>query len=363
MRHKHFGVAIVGAGKIGSLRASTAADHPAVTYLAISDRDKSRAEKLGGRVKADFATDDNLKIIRDDRVDAVIVSTSEPEHAAPAIEALKLGKSVFVEKPIALTLDDADRMIEAAEESGASLHIGYSLRFNRPYLVGKQQILDGKLGRIVAGTARHFHTKANGLTILERSTEATFVKDALTYLVDLYGWFLEDVRPVEVVARSHGLAYRALGYDTDEVTWAIVTYSDGTIVNLGLGYALPSNYPSHGRLVRVEILGTKGVLFFDGDHRENIIQSEEGVLSTYVGRQTETGFLTSNASGNYALDGYWGPLGEESRSWLDFLSTGKPGPHTTAREARLNLEVTMAIERASETKEIVRISSAGDNTR
>ena len=74
-------------------------------------------------------------------------------------------------------------------------------------------------------------------------------------------------------------------------------------------------------------------LFFDGDHRENIIHSEEGVDSTYVGRQTETGILTSNASGNWALGGYWGPLGEETRSWLDVLATGTQGPHTTAPAA------------------------------
>ena len=108
-------------------------------------------------------------------------------------------------------------------------------------------------------------------------------------------------------------------------------------------------------------LATRGVLFIDGDHRENIIHSEEGVDSTYVGRQTETGFLTSNASGNWALGNYWGPLGEETRSWLDFLSTSKQGPHTSAREARTVLEVTAAIERAAETKEIVTLSPGGGN--
>ena len=165
-----------------------------------------------------------------------------------------------------------------------------------------------------------------------------------------------------MIARAHGVVYRDLGYDADEVTWAIVTYSDGTIVNLGVGYALPGNYPTHGRLIRVEVLGEKGVLFFDEDHKENIIQSEEGVSHAYVGHKMETGFLTSNASGNWALGNYWGPLGEETRSWLDFLSTGKPSPHTTAREARTTLEVTAAIDRAAETGEIVRLS-LGDNVR
>jgi predicted dehydrogenase len=362
MRHRHFGVAVVGAGRMGSLRAGTAGAHPAVTYLAVSDRDRERADKVGSEAKADLVSDDNHEVIRDERVNAVIVSTSEPEHAAPAIEALELGKPVLVEKPIALTLEDADAMIAASQKSGASLHVAYSLRFNRRYLVGKQQILDGKLGRIVAGTSRLYNTKAHGLQIIKRSAEASFVKDALTYLVDLFGWYLEGARPVEIIARSHGLVYRDLGHDADEVTWAIVTYSDGTIVNLGVGYALPANYPTHGRLVRVEILGEKGVLFYDEDHRENIIQSEDGVANAYVGHKMETGFLTSNASGNWALGNYWGPLGEETRSWLDFLSTGKASPHTTAQEARTNLEVTTAIERAAETGETVHLS-LGDNAR
>jgi predicted dehydrogenase len=362
MRHRHFGVAVVGAGRMGSLRAGTAGAHPAVTYLAISDQDPARAEKLGKESKADFVSGDNHAVIRDERVNAVIVSTSEPEHAAPAIEALELGKPVLVEKPIALTLEDADRMIAASEKTGASIHVAYSLRFNRRYLVGKQQILDGKLGRIVAGTSRLYNTKAHGLQIIQRSADATFVKDALTYLVDLFGWYLEGAKPVEVIARSHGLVYRDLGHDADEVTWAIVTYSDGTIVNLGVGYALPGNYPTHGRLVRVEVLGEKGVLFFDEDHKENIIQSEEGVANAYVGHQMETGFLTSNASGNWALGNYWGPLGEETRSWLDYLSTGKPSPHTTAQEARTNLQITTAIEQAAETGETVRFA-LGDNVK
>jgi predicted dehydrogenase len=362
MRHRQFGVAVVGTGRMGTLRAGTAGAHPAVTFLAVSDRDKDKAGKVGQASKADVVTGDNSAIIRDERVGAVIVSTSEPEHAEAAIEALELGKPVLVEKPIALTLEDADRMIAASEKSGASLHVAYSLRFNRRYLVGKQQIMDGKLGRIVGGMSRLYNTRAHGLQIIQRSAEATFVKDALTYLVDLYGWYLEGARPVEVVARSHGLVYRSLGHDADEVTWAIVTYSDGTIVDLGVGYALPANYPTHGRLVRVEVLGEKGVLFFDEDHKENIIHSEDGVANAYVGHKMETGFLTSNASGNWALGNFWGPLGEETRSWLDHIATGAPCPHTTAREARTTLELTHAIEHAAATGEIVRLAG-GDNTR
>lgn len=353
MRHRTLGIAVIGSGRMGRLRAAMAASHPAVTFLAVTDRDPGRAEALARDVGAQDGGADNSRVINDDRVEAVIVSTSEPEHAAPAIEALKLGKPVLVEKPIALTLSDADRMIAASEDSGASLHVAYSLRFNRSYMVGKQQVLDGKLGHVVTATGRLYNTKAHGLEIIKRSTEATFVKDALTYLVDLVGWYLGGAAPVEIVARAHGLAYRQMGHDADEASWAILTYPDGAIVNLGVGYALPSTYPTHGRLIRLELLGDKGVLLFDHDHRENILHSEEGVTHAYVGHKMEAALLTSNASGNRALGAYWGPLGEETRSWLDHLSTGQPSPHATAREARATLEVTEAIERAARLREPV----------
>jgi predicted dehydrogenase len=160
---------------------------------------------------------------------------------------------------------------------------------------------------------------------------------------------------VEVVARSNGIVYRDLGHDADETTWAIITYSDGSLINLGINYALPSSYPTHGRLARMEVLGDRGVLLIDHDHLQNIIHSEQGVTHAYVGHKTEHGLLTSNASGNRALGSYWGPLADETRSWLDHLATGSPCPHATAEEARATLELTTAIELSSREREAVRL--------
>ena len=80
MRHKQIGVAVIGSGRIGTLRAGMAASHPAVNFLAISDQDASRAAELAKSVEADFSSGDNLETISRPDVDAVIVSTSEPEH-------------------------------------------------------------------------------------------------------------------------------------------------------------------------------------------------------------------------------------------------------------------------------------------
>ncbi len=215
MRHKQIGIAVIGSGRIGTLRATMAGAHPAVNYLAVSDRDPARASELAEKTGADIHSGDNLDLISRPEVDAVIVSTSEPEHTRPVIEALERGKPVLVEKPIALRLEDANRMLDAAERTGTELRVGYSMRFNRPYLLAKEQIVQGRLGQLVGGTGRLYNTRAHGVEILKRSLDATFVQDALTYLVDLFCWFMEGNPPVEVYARGHGIVYREAGYDAD----------------------------------------------------------------------------------------------------------------------------------------------------
>src|SRR4051812_37201519 len=112
MNRKALGIAVVGCGRIGSLRARLAAKHPAVSFLAVSDVDPARARALAELTGADFHSGANDDPIRRPEVNAVIVSTPEGEHAAPVRTALELGKAVLVEKPIALTLEHADEMLE-----------------------------------------------------------------------------------------------------------------------------------------------------------------------------------------------------------------------------------------------------------
>ena len=72
-------------------------------------------------------------------------------------------------------------------------------------------------------------------------------------------------------------------------------------------------------------------------------------------------FMQSNSSGDWAVGDYWGPIANETRSWLDHLVTGRPCAHTTAREGRLTLEVTLAIEHSARTGESVKLPFRGAN--
>ncbi len=356
MQRKELGIAVIGAGRIGTLRARLAAKHPSVGFLAIADLDPARARTLAETTGADFHAGNNFEAIERPEVNAVFVSTPEDLHAAPIKHALELGKAVLVEKPIALTLADADDILETLRVTGGDLRIGYSRRYKECFLRAKEQMVQGRLGRVVGGTARVYNSRAQAFSILKRSAHATPVVDVLTYYVDLMCWFLEGNPPVEVIARGQTGIFKEAGYDVPDVTWGIVTLADGAVINLGVSYALPAKYPTLGQSDRVELLGSEGTMIIDDDHLDHLIYSEKGIPHAYVpDHGVNMAFLGSNTAGDWACGDFWGPLANETRAWLDHLVTGAPTVHATPQQARVTLETTIAIERAALTGQAIRL--------
>ena len=344
------GVAVIGCGRIGGLRAHLSATHPSVRFLALADRERHKADILAQRTGADFITTANADAIDHPDVDIVFVSTPEHDHRDAIIAALEAGKPVFVEKPIALTLADADAIIAAQQRTGTELRVGYSRRHERRWMMTKEQIAQGRLGEIIGIQSRVYNTRAQMLQILERAPDATPVNDVLTYYVDMACWFLEGIRPVEVVARENSRVYKKLGYDKADVTWAIITFENGAVVNLGICYALPEKYPTVGQSSRFEILGEDGVILLDADNKDSLLYTDRGAPHTYVpDHNVSLMFMQTTSAADFAVGDYWGAVASETRSWIDHLQTGRPSPHTTPAEARRTLAVTLAIEEAART--------------
>ena len=356
IERKPLGIAVIGAGRIGGLRARLAAGYPAVNFIAVADADPERARDLAQKVGAQFHSGDNLAAISRPEVGAVIVSTSEGEHVQAVMQALERGKSILVEKPIALTLADADRIVAEADKRKASLRVGYSRRYKDRYLIAKEQIVQGRIGRIVGASARVFNSRSQAFAMLERNPGATPAVDALTYYVDLLNWLLEGARVTEVFARGQKGVLKKAGYDADDVSWAILTYGDGTVASLGVSYALPEKYPALGHAARVEVLGTEGVMILDDDHTDQLMYSEKGVPHVYLpDHSVNMVFLQSGTPGDWALGDFLGPVASETRAWLDHLALGRPCSLATAPEARRTLEVTLAIDRSAASRKPVAV--------
>jgi predicted dehydrogenase len=331
-----------------------------VRFLAVSDSEPGKARDLAQKAGAQFHSGDNAAVISRPEVNTVIISTSEGAHVGPLLHAIELGKQVLVEKPIALSLPDADRVIRAAGKAGVDVHVGYSRRYKERYLIAKEQISRGRVGRVVGGAARVFNLRSQATAILERNPNATPVVDALTYYVDLMNWLHEGVPVKEVFARGQKGVLKQSGFDTEDVSYAILTYADGAVVNLGIAYSLPDQYPARGHAARVEVLGTEGVMILDDDHTDQIMYSEKGMPHVYLPDQAvNMVFLQSGTPGDWALGDFWGPVANETRAWLDHLAVGKPCALATAAEARATLEVTLAIEHSAASGKPVTLPLAG----
>ncbi|MPZ43194.1 MAG: hypothetical protein GEV05_07320 [Betaproteobacteria bacterium] len=347
MQRRQLGIAVIGCGRIGSLRAKLAAEHPAVTFVALADRDPARARQLASNVGAQFWTADNLEAMSRPEVSAIVVSTIEREHYEPLMQALRLGKPVLVEKPLAFDLASADELIAAAQAGGCDLRVGYSRRFKKRYLLAKEQIVQGRLGRITGGAARVYNSRSQAMQTLSRLPADSSSLSGLVYYIDTLNWMLEGNPPVEVYARGQANLIKASGYDKPDLVWAIVTLADGAILNLGECYALPHHYPALGHAARVELIGSDGVMILDDDHTDQILCSDHGAPHVYIPEhKVNTVFLGSGTPGDWALGEFIGPVASETRNWLDHLATGHQCLLATAQDARRTIEVTAAIDRS-----------------
>src|SRR5262249_45743940 len=149
--------------------------------------------------------------------------------------------------------------------------VGYSRRYKECFLRAKEQMRHGRLGRVVGGLARAYNSRAQAFAILKRDPHATPVLDVLTYYVDLMCCFLDGTRAVEVVARRQHGVFKEAGYGAHDVTWAIVTFADGAVIDFGVSYALPTRYPTLGQSDRVELLGSEGTMIIDDAHMDHLL--------------------------------------------------------------------------------------------
>jgi transketolase len=142
------GVAVLGAGRIGQTHVRTMAAIPNAHVVVVADPDPTAA--AAGRVlaRARRASDDPLEAIHDADVEAVVILTPTDTHATLIEAALRAGKAVWSEKPIAQDMAETSRIVDLWRETGIPVQLGFMRRFDPGYARAKQLIAGGELGRI-----------------------------------------------------------------------------------------------------------------------------------------------------------------------------------------------------------------------
>lgn len=149
-------VAIVGAGRVGGIRAGVIRSTEHSRLVAVVDTDQARAEKIAEDTRVHVSSDWMSVVTRSD-VDAVVVCTPTKYHAEVAIGALQAGKHVLCEKPLGRNVDEARRMFDAARASGCILKTGFNYRHMSHVTKAKELLEAGALGDLYFLRCRYGH--------------------------------------------------------------------------------------------------------------------------------------------------------------------------------------------------------------
>ncbi len=246
-------IGLIGAGRIGTHHATTLARRlPEAELICVADPFEASARRLGEALGVESLTDTQA-LIDDPRIEAVAITCASTAHADLVVAAARAGKAVFVEKPMAMTLADADRAITAAERGGIPLQVGFNRRFARDFTAAHGVITAGGVG--TPHLLRSL-TRDPGLANPAAVPPWTIFTQTLIHDFDALNWLNPGATAVEVSVRADALVapdFKDAGLlDTAVVT---IRYDNGA-----LAVAEASFSASYGYDVRAEVFGSGGMV-------------------------------------------------------------------------------------------------------
>ena len=254
--------ALVGCGSIAKKHA-----HALHHYIdeaeigAFVDRDLGRAQQFGAKYGAPaFSSVQDLMAAEDGRIDAFSVLTPSGAHAPLVLELAQYGRPIVVEKPMALRLDDADRMIEACDANGVKLFVVHQNRYNLPIVKAREALAKGRFGRLVLGTVRLRWMRDQAYYDSE-SWRGTWAHDGGVFMnqaahhIDMLTWFMGNVESMRSMS-----ATRLVEIESEDTGVAIMRFNSGA---LGVLEATTGARPKDLE-GSISILGEKGSVVIGG---------------------------------------------------------------------------------------------------
>lgn len=305
---------LIGAGWIGSFHAETLAGRlPNARLAAVADPVPGAAERLS----APRSYRDPLELIADPAVEAVAISSPAASHADLVVAAAQAGKHVFCEKPMALTLDDAERAIAAAREAGVVLQVGFNRRFATDFADVRGRIVDGAIG---TPQLLRSLTRDPGISteVAAKVKPWTIFNETLIHDFDTLCWLNPGARVTEVYAQADALIHPQFAdqgfLDTSVVQ---IRFDNGAFA-----VAEASFQAVYGYDVRAEVFGSDGIL--------------------QAGREPQR-------AGTANIELFHDAYVAQFAHFVDSVQAGAE-PSVTGVDARIALEIALAAKQSVETR-------------
>ena len=337
------GFGIVGCGMIANFHARAVADIRAQSVVACFDTFPAAADRLAQSLGCQ-AYHDLHDMLDDPRVEVVTICTPSGAHLEPAVAAASAGKHVIVEKPLEITLQRCDRIIDACAQAGVVLSTIFPSRFHEASQLLKKAVDTGRFGRLTVGDAyvKWYRTQKYYDSGAWRGTWKLDGGGALMnqaiHSVDLLNWVMGPVQ--DLSARFAMLAHERI--EVEDVAVATLRFQNGA---LGTIEATTAAFP--GALKRIEIHGSEGSAVLQ---EENITtwdfarttRADAALLQRMAGK-TKTG----GGAADPAAIGHHGHTAQFKDVLQAIKSHGQP--LIDGVEGRRSVEIILAIYKAAET--------------
>jgi predicted dehydrogenase len=334
---------ILGSGFMGRTHAEAIRRLPNAELIAVhgGSRAPGLAESYGATFEADKAT----LLARTD-INAIVVTTPHHLHVEEALAAFAQGKHVLVEKPLATTIEDSDRMIAAAKAHGRALGVGYQQRFRTNNVKACELIRAGVIGTLqtvqismpmFAGVIKAGGFGGNWAWWNDPASVAHLLNSA-PHAVDLVRWFTGD----NIVTVSAFCRTFLPDITVEDTTMSMFELTGGTLCSLFSSRALPTaSFPRED--FRFRIVGTKGLL--DLDPTDQLKLSNEDGWSV-VSTQPPINHEDSNtAFGDVRMKSY----ADQMAAFIDLIE-GRPSKIGRGEDGRAGVEACVSMLRSSAEK-------------
>lgn len=221
------GFAIVGCGKISNKHLHVLGKLPGAAAVCLYDHDRGRAEAQREKAPGAMVATTLEEALEHPGVGAVTICTPSGSHADLGIRAAAAGKHVIVEKPLALTLPEADALIHACDQAGVKLFVVKQNRYNRPVLAARRALEEDRLGRLFMGGVRVLWHRDQPYYDAE-PWRGTWAQDGgvctnqASHHIDLLLWFMGD--PVSVFAKGDTVLH---DIETEDTATVMIRFRGG----------------------------------------------------------------------------------------------------------------------------------------
>jgi len=349
MTSTQFNFAIVGTGAIAGIHATAIAAIEHANLLGVYNRSEDKAKAFAEQYNcsAYHSLEDLLKL-KD--LDIVCICTPSGAHLEPALKVIEAGKHCLIEKPIEVTLEKTDKLINAAKAKGITLAVVYPTRFYDISKAAKKAIENKRFGNMVLGSAyvKWSRTEAYYNSAEWRGTWALDGGGALMnqaiHSVDMLQWYMGPIESVQAFATNA----RHKNIEVEDTVVAAIKFANGA---LGTIECTTASYP--GVLKRLEIMGTTGtVTLEDNDVAKWQFEHEDAADELIRAQFSSNGSAKGGASDPLSIN-YLG----HQRQMEDMMQAIKTGskPLIDGVEARKSVEIVLAIYESARSGKLIRL--------